>query len=268
MAAADLITTLDKAESFIVGFEGDEQQEGIDELLREIRTTKGGLKAQRKQPQLTVEVKRSDGTTFPDRVRFNWGFHDGTAEAERAKVRDMESNQDRSYAHGYVRGVLAWKNLGYRPESSDEAWSMYQGHPFVSPEAGKVLETSDLNSDPAVIEARVLADYQHMLGRTVLVRVVSGYRGSDSVDIRLNPPAKVRIAKTEEASLKHWNDDWCDPYWEVEVVEPHPQLVGIRSTWISGSCYHLNGQQANASDVISVVSNEPSHKPDSLASSL
>ncbi|QMI49820.1 hypothetical protein [Burkholderia sp. MBR-1] len=94
-----------------------------------------------KLSQPTVEMKRSDGTTFPDRVRFNWGFHDGTSEAERAKVRDMEGHQDRSYAHGYVRGVLAWKNLGYRPESSDEAWSMYQGHPPVSTEAGEVLRT-------------------------------------------------------------------------------------------------------------------------------
>lgn len=261
--APDLIATLDKAESFIVGFEGDHLQEGIDDLLREIRTAKGALKAQRKLPQPKVEMIRSDRTMFPERVRFNWGFHDGTAEAERAKVRDMEGHQDRSYVHGYVRGVLAWKNQGYRPESSDDAWSMYQGHPLVSPEAGKLLETLDLNSDPAVIEARVLADYQHMLGKTVLVRVVSGYRGNNSVDIRLSPPAKVRIATTEEASLKHWNDDWCDPYWEVEVVEPHPQLVGIRSTWISGSCYHLNGQQTNTSDVISVVNNESSRKPDS-----
>ncbi|PRD96816.1 hypothetical protein C6P88_02590 [Burkholderia contaminans] len=262
-AAPDLIATLDRAESFIAGFEGDQLQDGIDDLMLEIRTTKGALKAQQKLQQSKVEMIRSDGTTFPERVRFNWGFHDGTAEAERAKVRDMESHQDRAYVHGYVRGVLAWKNLGYRPESSDEAWSMYQGHPLVSPVAGEALVALDINSDPAVIEARVVADYQHMLGKTVLVRVVSGYRGSDSVDIRLHPPAKVRIATTEEASLKHWNDDWCDPYWEVEVVEPHPQLVGIRSTWISGSCYHLNGQQTNASDVISVVSNEPSRKPDS-----
>ena len=125
----------------------------------------------------------------------------------------------------------------------------------------EVIALRAANTDPAVIEARVLTDYQHMLDKTVLVRVVSGYRGNDSVDIRLNPPAKVRITRTEEASLKHWDDDWCDPYWEVEVVEPHPQLEGIRSTWISGNCYHLDWQQTNASDVISVVYDEPRHKP-------
>ncbi|VWC82153.1 hypothetical protein BLA39750_01283 [Burkholderia lata] len=50
--APDLIATLDKAESFIVGFEGDQLQEGIDDLLREIRTAKGALKAQRKLPEI------------------------------------------------------------------------------------------------------------------------------------------------------------------------------------------------------------------------
>ncbi|WP_321935354.1 hypothetical protein [Paraburkholderia sp. J8-2] len=120
----------------------------------------------------------------------------------------------------------------------------------------EVFALGAANSDPAVIEARVLGDYQQMLGKIVLVRVVSGYRGTDSVDVRLNPPAKVRVARTEEPSLKHWNDDWCDPYWEVELVEPHPQLEGIRSIWISGNCYHLDGQQTNVSDVISVLADE------------
>lgn len=36
-AAPELLAALDKAESFIAGFEGDELQEGIDEMLSEIR---------------------------------------------------------------------------------------------------------------------------------------------------------------------------------------------------------------------------------------
>ncbi|MDN7901457.1 DUF2591 family protein [Burkholderia cepacia] len=54
VAAPDLIATLDKAESFIVGFEGDEQQEGVDDLLREIRTARGALKAQRDRAETPV----------------------------------------------------------------------------------------------------------------------------------------------------------------------------------------------------------------------
>lgn len=128
-----------------------------------------------------------------------------------------------------------------------------------------VIALQTANTDPTVIEARVLSDYQRMLGKTVMVRSISGYRGNDSVDIRLSPPATVKIAHTEPASLKHWNDDRCDPYWEVVLVEPHPQLEDIRSTWISGNCYHLDGRQSNASDVISIVSDaleqEPEQKP-------
>ena len=80
---------------------------------------------ERGTPSDVLTIMKRNGQrngSFPERVRFNWGFHDGTAEAERAAVRDMEGHQDRAYAHGYVRGVLAWKNLGYRPETSDEAW--------------------------------------------------------------------------------------------------------------------------------------------------
>lgn len=36
-AALDLLAALDKAENFISGFEGDELQDGIDDLLATIR---------------------------------------------------------------------------------------------------------------------------------------------------------------------------------------------------------------------------------------
>lgn len=90
----------------------------------------------------TPDVSRNptSDSSFPDRVRFNWGFHDGTAEAERAKVREMDQHPDRTYAAGYVRGVLAWKNLGYRPETSDEAWSTFQMQPGVQA-GGKIPES-------------------------------------------------------------------------------------------------------------------------------
>ncbi|MCA7889079.1 hypothetical protein LGM58_38520 [Burkholderia contaminans] len=64
MAAPEVVAILDKAESFIVGFEGDELQEGIDDLLREIRTASAALKTQRKlleSPDLTAEQWRGLG---------------------------------------------------------------------------------------------------------------------------------------------------------------------------------------------------------------
>ncbi|MGT2457666.1 hypothetical protein ACU4GI_32710 [Cupriavidus basilensis] len=63
---------------------------------------------------------------FPDRVRFNWGFHDGTRDKEDGRVRDMDAHYDRTYADGYVRGVLDFHNTGERAASSDRAWESYQ----------------------------------------------------------------------------------------------------------------------------------------------
>ena len=70
---------------------------------------------------------------FSDRVRFNWGFHDGTWDAERGKPRrvvpfgeqspDQVSMQwDRFYADGYAAGLESFADLGRRDRSSEGAW--------------------------------------------------------------------------------------------------------------------------------------------------
>jgi hypothetical protein len=64
---------------------------------------------------------------FPDRQRFNWGFHDGVAEAADRRVRSMSQHFDTVYADGYRRGVDAWQGGGgHRPQSSDLAWASRQ----------------------------------------------------------------------------------------------------------------------------------------------
>ena len=101
----------------------------------------------------------------------------------------------------------------------------------------------------AVIEARVMADYRAHVGREVLVRTVSGYVGMDSVEVHLDPPARMRIDSTPETAVKRWCDDWCDPYWDVTLVEPHPQLVDVRSMWMHGPSHHLDGIRSEGSDL-------------------
>jgi hypothetical protein len=56
------------------------------------------------------------------RIRFNWGFHDGTAEAQLGNVRDMSGHFDSVYAEGYRAGLAAFRATGTRPESSEAAW--------------------------------------------------------------------------------------------------------------------------------------------------
>lgn len=101
------------------------------------------------------------------------------------------------------------------------------------------------------IEAKVLADYQKLVGTVVEVAAICGYRLDDSVDISLTPPAKVRIEPTSNTSLNRWIDDWCDPVYEVTLVEPHPQLTDLRSFWIHGLSRHINGVSTEASDIVS-----------------
>lgn len=72
---------------------------------------------------------------FSDRVRFNWGFHDATHDAELGHV-DRASltsplgaiqplpagDQWRAYREGYVAGRAEYARTGSRPASSEPAW--------------------------------------------------------------------------------------------------------------------------------------------------
>ena len=93
--------------------------------------------------------------------------------------------------------------------------------------------------------------YRKMLDKTAPVNAVSGFIGNDSVDTRCLRLRK-RIVASMESSVKRWNDDWCDPYWEVRLAEPHPDSADAGSMWISGICRHLNSMQADMSDVLSI----------------
>lgn len=89
-------------------------------------------------------------------------------------------------------------------------------------------------------EARARVDYSRHLGRELLVQVVYGYRGDDSVDcfpVR-GGELRVRVAPTSDGDLCHWNDEWLDPYWNVEVLSTEdPGVAGARSFWIFGPSY-------------------------------
>ncbi len=116
------------------------------------------------------------------------------------------------------------------------------------------ISASQASPSVAAIEATVRTDYERYLGQEVLVHRICGYVADDSVDLDLDPPARVRIEKTSATSLTRWIDAWCDPLYEVTLVQPHPQLVEVRSLWIYGQSYHLDGKQVEASDIVEEVS--------------
>lgn len=71
------------------------------------------------------KASRSSSTApkFEDRVRFNWGYHDGIAEQARGSVRDMSGHFDSVYAEGYVAGVRGGWGLD---STSEPAWEARQ----------------------------------------------------------------------------------------------------------------------------------------------
>lgn len=89
------------------------------------------------------------------------------------------------------------------------------------------------------------ADLEAALGKTMLVTVLTGYsdKNDDSCEFYLKTPAKCRVLESSRKSLDHWNDGWLDPYWDLELIEPHAELSGHRSLWTFGSaCYHMDGR--------------------------
>lgn len=92
------------------------------------------------------------------------------------------------------------------------------------------------------LEKWAIEDYEKILGATIFVSGVTGYVDDNTVDFDLAKPAKMKVVETSRDSIIHWNSEWLDPYWELELVEPHPELQGIRSLWMFGDSYSLDGK--------------------------
>lgn len=87
---------------------------------------------------------------------------------------------------------------------------------------------------------KIKEDYAAMLGRPILVSEFSGYRDAGSVDFNLDPPALVQVTQTPEQDLFHYaGDGWIDPYWDLELLEPHEGLENVRGLWMFGTSYNL-----------------------------
>ncbi len=64
-------------------------------------------------------------TTTPPRIRFNWGFHDGTADEAEGRRTPGGNHHDKVYFDGYRRGRRFQKE-GRSTLLSDAAWAERQ----------------------------------------------------------------------------------------------------------------------------------------------
>jgi hypothetical protein len=104
------------------------------------------------------------------------------------------------------------------------------------------------------LEKWALEDYKKVVGKTFFVQEFSAYVNSEfmpyeSVDFSLEEPVKAKVVGTSEADVLHWNDEWLDPYWDLEILEipaamlaEHPKLAKMASVYMFGDSYSLDGK--------------------------
>lgn len=62
---------------------------------------------------------------FPERVRFNWGFHDGQDDVQKGRpVRPTLDRADPAFIAGYTRG-RALAERGIYSETSEPTWQAF-----------------------------------------------------------------------------------------------------------------------------------------------
>lgn len=73
------------------------------------------------ETKATIDYDKEHKKIWTKRVRFNYGYHDGTL-AEQNKWPNKLSHFDKWYFEGYKLGRRDYFEQGIRPETSDKAW--------------------------------------------------------------------------------------------------------------------------------------------------
>jgi hypothetical protein len=107
---------------------------------------------------------------------------------------------------------------------------------FLKPRgAHKQFTCSDVSAAMRrAIEKEALSQFNRHVGRRFAVTELSGYIGNYSHNLILENTAIVRVVKTDKAAICHWNDEWLDPYWDVEMIHGHIRGLPPTSCWIDG----------------------------------
>jgi len=104
--------------------------------------------------------------------------------------------------------------------------------------------TGDMTRTQDHIEEQCLADYEAHKNKILLATRVECYISEDQLTIDCDPPARVRVRdRVPENDIRRWTDaEWCDPYWDVDLVEPHPALDRASSMWVYGISRSIDGE--------------------------
>ena len=93
-------------------------------------------------------------------------------------------------------------------------------------------------NDMIQADRTALALFDEVRGRIALVTHLMGYIGDDSRDFYTTEdnPFRVLIREdTREDDVLHQVDEFIDPYWDVELLNKHPEVPSdARSFWVFG----------------------------------
>jgi len=103
------------------------------------------------------------------------------------------------------------------------------------------------------------ADYAKALGTIIEVGELYGYVGDDSAEWWFDPPIRVLVTKTDDDTVTRTCDEFVDPIYEVELIEPllKPEHrrdgagetrkalpPDARSFWVYGKSYEFEKKKA------------------------
>ena len=92
------------------------------------------------------------------------------------------------------------------------------------------------------VEYLCMGNYERFAGKIVLVTALQGIVDDNSVDFYQPIPVRARICTgLKKNNIIRWNDDWCDSDWDVELLEPNPEIDAASSLWISGISRNTDG---------------------------
>ena len=91
------------------------------------------------------------------------------------------------------------------------------------------------------LEQKSIAAFDKHKGKLLRCEYLCGYNGYDSDDVACD--VIVRVANTALCDLVHWNSEWLDPYWNVDLVYTISGTPPAGSYWIDGPSFNrLTGE--------------------------
>jgi len=94
------------------------------------------------------------------------------------------------------------------------------------------------------VEALCIQDHEEHVGKILLATVILGYaEEAFTEEFYCDPPARIRVLQMNHSSMLNWTcREFCDPDWDIELVEPHPALEHATSIWIDGISRATDGE--------------------------